>query len=228
MLVGLLPGVTEVAEGFGEASEAGLFPEEAAEVANAVEKRRQEFAGVRECARTALGRLGVPPQPLLHRGEGPGWAAKAPRWPDGIVGSMTHCQGYRGAVVARVGEIASVGVDAEPHGPLPEGVEDVVTLPAEREALARLAAERPEVHWDRLLFSAKESVFKTWFPLTDRWLGFEECELIPAADGSFAARLLVPGPVVNGVELPGFRGRWRVAGGLVGTAIAVHADGTVA
>ena len=44
----------------------------------------------------------------------------------------------------------------------------------ERIHLARLAAERPEVCWDRLLFSLKESVHKAWFPLTRRWLGFEQ------------------------------------------------------
>nr|WP_246214111.1 4'-phosphopantetheinyl transferase superfamily protein [Kitasatospora viridis] len=228
LLAGLLPGIVEVAESFGEGPEVTLFPEEAAAVANAVEKRKREFAGVRGCAREALGRLGVAPQPIVHLNEGPAWASKAPRWPDGILGSLTHCDGFHGAAVARATDIASVGVDAEPHGPLPEGVEEAVTVPQDREALARLAKEHPEVHWDRLLFSAKESVFKAWFPLTGRWLGFEECELIPAADGTFTARLLVPGPVVNGVRLDGFRGRWRVTAGLIGTAIAVLPDGTMA
>jgi 4'-phosphopantetheinyl transferase EntD len=57
-------------------------------------------------------------------------------------------------------------------------------------------------------------------------LGFEEAEVtIQPADGSFVARLLVPGPVIAGVKLTGFTGRWLARDGLVVTAIAVGADG---
>ncbi len=100
------------------------------------------------------------PQPVLPGERG------APRWPDGLIGSMTHCDGYCAAALARAGELVSLGIDAEPHDRLPEGVLDVTTLPAERTRLRELARSRPSVHWDRLLFSAKESVYKAWFPLT--------------------------------------------------------------
>ncbi|MBZ4321548.1 4'-phosphopantetheinyl transferase family protein, partial [Streptomyces huiliensis] len=148
----------------------------------------------------------------------------APRWPAGVVGSMTHCLGFRGAAVARAADAASLGVDAEPNGPLPDGVLDMVSRPAERLWLADLAAEHPEVHWDRLLFSAKESVFKAWYPLTGLELDFDEAELtVDPIAGTFAARLLVPGPVVGGRRLDGFEGRWAAGEGLVVTAIAVPA-----
>ena len=72
----------------------------------------------------------------------------------------------------------------------------------------------PGICCDRLLFSAKESVYKAWFPLTGRWLGFEEADItIDAARGTFNARLLVPGPVVRGFPLTGFAGRWRARTG---------------
>ncbi|MBB0232620.1 4'-phosphopantetheinyl transferase family protein [Streptomyces calidiresistens] len=226
MLKELLPADVESAELFGEASEEDLpplFPEEEAVVARAVAKRRREFAGVRACAREALGRLGVPPAPLLPGERG------APGWPEGIVGSMTHCAGYRGAAVTRRGRWAALGVDAEPHEPLRDpGVTNLVTVPVERErVLPALADRHPSVHWERLLFSAKESVYKAWFPLTGRWLGFEEAELALRPDpdgpgsGAFRARLLVPGPVVAGREIPGFDGRWLVRGGLVLTTVTV-------
>lgn len=77
--------------------------------------------------------------------------------------------------------------------------------------------------WDRLLFSAKESVYKTWFPLTGRWLGFEDAELVPAVDGTFRARLLVEAPTVDGVVVSTFEGRWAVDGGILVTAIALPA-----
>ncbi|MFI8520802.1 4'-phosphopantetheinyl transferase [Streptomyces sp. NPDC085481] len=202
-----------------------LFPEEAARVAQAVPKRRHEFAAVRVCARTALGRLGLPPVPLLTSKRG------APQWPDGVVGSMTHCEGYRAAVVARSSEAASIGIDAEPNGPLPDGVHGLVILPSEQEMLRRLAALDPATHWDRLLFSAKETVFKTWYPLTGRELDFTEAELTidpaaadPAA-GTFEARLLVPGPVVGGRRVDAFTGRWKADKGLVLTAVVLPAPG---
>lgn len=90
-----------------------------------------------------------------------------------------------------------------------------------------LAARQPSVHWDRLLFSAKESVYKAWFPLTGKWLGFEQVdiEVLAGADGErhgdFRATLLVPGPLVGGCRLQHFEGRWAVRQGLVATAVVV-------
>ena len=78
------------------------------------------------------------------------------------------------------------------------------------------------VHLDRLLFSAKEAVYKVWFPLTGRWLGFEQAHItLDPAAGTFTARLLVPGPDVDGRELTAFDGRWLARGGLVLAAISV-------
>lgn len=78
------------------------------------------------------------------------------------------------------------------------------------------------MHWDRILFCAKESVYKAWFPLTHRWLNFTDAHVdIDPASGTFGARLLVKGPVVNGAVLDGFSGQWLVGNGLIATAIAV-------
>lgn len=218
--MGLLPPDVVVVEMFADPPVVELYPEEAAVVAQAIEKRRREFATVRLCARTALAQLGVAPCPIL-----PG-ATREPQWPDGIVGSMTHCDGYRAAAVARLGSVVSVGVDAEPHGPLPDGLEESVALPEERRTLARLRASHPDVAWDRLLFSAKESVFKAWFPLTGRWLDFTECVITPDPRlGTFTGILTVPGPRVAGELVDRFIGRWRTLGasgaGHLATAVLV-------
>jgi 4'-phosphopantetheinyl transferase EntD len=224
LLAGLLPAGVAVAESFGDEPEADLHPEEAAAVAGAAERRRREFAAVRACARTALAALGVPPVAVPPDvGAEKAWARRAPVWPEGVTGSMTHCDGYRAAAVTRRDVLAAVGVDAEPHGRLPDGVLDRVTLGAERAMLAALAAESEDVAWDRVLFSAKESVFKAWFPLAQRWLSFEECRVELDVDGTVRATLLVPGPVVDGVRLGVLRGRWRALRTHVGTAVAVPA-----
>lgn len=211
----LLPDGVAAAESFEDPPEVFLFPEEQAAIAKAVDKRRREFATVRHCARRALTALGRTAVPLL-----PGLRG-APGWPQDVVGSMTHCDGYRAAAVAPRVRVASLGIDAEPHGPLPDGVLNAVTLPAERGHLAELAGHDPSVHWDRLLFSAKESVYKTWFPLTGAWLGFEDAELRFAPDtGTFRARILREGRDHEGHRLHTFHGRWQAARGLVVTAIA--------
>ncbi|WP_406441059.1 4'-phosphopantetheinyl transferase superfamily protein [Streptomyces sp. NBC_01613] len=223
MIEELLPDEVVAVEVHGDdgSEPAPLYPEEAEVVARAVEKRRREFALVRACARRAMEKLGVPPQPLVPGERG------APGWPPGLAGSMTHCDGYCAAALVRATDLASLGIDAEPHEPLPEGVLDAVSLPGERAGLHRLAGRHPEIHWDRLLFSAKESVYKAWFPLTGQWLEFTEADIEVSVDpgghphGRFRAELLVPGPLVGGRRLGHFEGRWTVQRGLVATAITV-------
>jgi 4'-phosphopantetheinyl transferase EntD len=218
----LLPDWVRAVDTTADASEDSLWPAERAVLTRAVPKRRIEFATVRVCARAALAELGVPPAPILPGPRG------APGWPPGIVGSMTHCAGYRGAAVARQEHAASIGIDAEPHGPLPDGVLDAIARPEEHRQLAELAASHPAVHWDRLLFSMKESVYKAWFPLTGKWLDFDEASIAIDAGtdpqaGTFTAVLQVPGPVLDGRELTGFTGRFSASDTLVLTAIAVPA-----
>jgi 4'-phosphopantetheinyl transferase EntD len=217
MLEEILPPQVVAVEAFGDVLDIVLFPEEEAVLGRAVEKRRQEFTTARACARAALARLGLPAAPIV-----PGLRG-APQWPPGVVGSMTHCAGYRASAIGRAEDMLTLGVDAEPDDTLPAGVLDVIASADERSALSALAAAAPGPSWDRLLFSAKESVYKAWFPLTKRWLGFEEAAIsISPADGTFAARLLVEGPVLDGRPLSGFTGRWLVRNGFVLTAIAVQ------
>jgi 4'-phosphopantetheinyl transferase EntD len=148
-------------------------------------------------------------------------------WPAGVVGSLTHCEGYRAAAVALRSSAASIGIDAEVHLPLPEGVLGVVALKEERAAVVRLSATHPAVAWDRLLFSAKESVFKAWYPLTGRWLDFTDCTIAFQPDEpAFTAALRVPGPVVDGRRLRTFRGRWSssapLGNGHIATALIIR------
>jgi len=214
----ILPAAAAAEEAFSDRPGVALFPEEEAVIAAVVDKRRREFTTARACARAALARLGLPPVPIV-----PGLRG-APQWPDGVVGSMTHCAGYRACAVALDRDLLTIGLDAEPHHKLPDGVLGAVSSEEEREQLTALAASLPGTHWDRMLFSAKESVYKAWFPLTRRWLGFEEASVtIDPEKGTFTAQLLVDGPHVNDIPLTVFSGRWLVEGGLIITAIAVPA-----
>jgi 4'-phosphopantetheinyl transferase EntD len=215
MIQTLLPAAA-CAEMFSDAPESAMFSIEAAAVADAVAERRREFGTVRYCARKALLQLGVPAVPILPDVD------RAPRWPVGVVGSMTHCAGYRAAAVARSGELCGVGIDAEPHAALPGATLDLVLGDEERTRLAALADAHPGLHWDRILFCAKEAVYKTWFPLTRQWLDFPDVATTVQLDGTFHARLRIRGPRVAGVDLDGFDGRWVVGRGLVVAATSVR------
>ncbi|GAA4972320.1 4'-phosphopantetheinyl transferase family protein [Actinoplanes utahensis] len=208
MLEALLPSSVITAEAFTDDPDEPCFPGEEDLIAKAVAGRRREFVTARRCAREALGKLGFAPVPIRP---GP---RREPIWPAGAAGSITHCTGFRGAAVVRTSDVASVGIDAESHAPLPPRVIGAVTAPGDVEHLAALAEADPSVHWDRLLFSAKESVYKAWFPLTRRWLGFEDAriEIDPAA-GAFTAWLRVEAPWRT------LHGRFLVGDGLVVTAV---------
>lgn len=213
MIERILPAPVVATEAFGDDPAAVLFPEEDALVARAVASRQREFATARTCARTALAKLGVPPVPVLSGPRG------APRWPAGVAGSITHCDGYRAAAVAHTRDVRSLGIDAEPDEPLPDdGMLDLIASETERVRLADLAAAAPGTCWDRLLFCAKESVYKTWFPLAQRWLGFESADVVFDPDArSFTAQVLVPGPFSS------LNGRWLSSQGLLVTAIVLPA-----
>jgi 4'-phosphopantetheinyl transferase EntD len=212
----LLPATVVAEDTREELLDVELFAEELAALGQAVEKRRREFITARACARRALARLGVAPSAIANGERG------QPLWPDGVLGSITHCAGYRACAVAREAQVVGVGIDAEPHAPLPEGVLAQIARAEERPRLARLAGAEPAVHWDRLLFCAKEAVYKVWFPLAACWLGFEDATLtLDPAGRAFQARLLKPWPS-TAVALPEIlEGRWLVREGLVLTAIAL-------
>lgn len=215
----VLPDIADLvyAELFHDPPDLEPMPEERALIARSVDTRRSEFVTARHCARMALERLGIPPAPILKGEKG------EPQWPDGVVGSLTHTRGYRGAVVGRSAVVRSVGVDAEPHDVLPDGVLNAISLPAERHEIGALPAG---LHWDRILFCAKEATYKAWFPLTSRWLGFEDAHIFfevdeTGATGSFVSRILIDPAARSGPPLSELAGRWSVADGLALTAIVL-------
>jgi len=191
----------------------GLLPEEEAYLGGRVAAgRRQEFTAGRNCARRALAQLGAPPGPLLAGDN------REPRWPPGVVGSITHTGDYCAAAVAWSNDMGGLGIDAELHRPLPHGVAAMVCTQRERDWIA----SAPDgTHWDTVVFCAKESVFKAWFPSTGRWLGFDGAELaIEPREGRFDVRFLVPVPPGPEGRPPRLAGRFAVAGKYVLTAVA--------
>ena len=236
-LAQLLPAGAAAAEAFvgadtaalpdpGDGRVMSLFPEEQAVLRRAGAKRVREFVASRNCARAALAELGRPPAPIVPGPSG------APLWPAGVVGSLTHRAGYTVAVVAPADRLAGMGIDAEPDAPLPPGLLERIARPEERAWLAAQPARqpgvqpagRPGVDLGRLLFSAKESVYKACAPLGGRRLGFWDATLTLDVERSlFVARLLLPSGTGTACGHRELTGRWTARAGLIVTLVPVPA-----
>lgn len=164
---------------------AELFPVEAACIARAVPKRRSEFAAGRACARRAMMEIGGSAQAL------PAGSDRAPVWPDGIVGSISHCDGMCAAVAARRGDgFAALGLDIEPRLELDADLLDIVC--SERE-IAWLSAlpKRDSGVMSRAMFCAKEAVFKAQYPLSHAMIDFHAVTVdIDVPGGAFLATFI--------------------------------------
>lgn len=184
MIEKILPGKVVGIDVFGDVIPDLMFKEEADQIRNAVPKRKYEYMSVRHCARQALAQTGFAPTPL-PRGKG-----GVPLWPKGSVGSMTHCSGYRAAAVAHKSDFTSVGIDAERNEQLPNDMLSFIASIHERALLEKLNMLQLPIQWDMLLFCAKEAVFKTWYPVMEQWLGFEDvCISFQIVESSSALRL---------------------------------------
>jgi 4'-phosphopantetheinyl transferase EntD len=190
---------------------AALLPEERAEIAKAIDKRRFEYSSARVCAHRAMAQLGVPDAPLLN---GPG---RDPRWPSGVVGSLAHSKGWCAAAVGLTPPVRAIGIDLEPDDPLDPPLWPHV---ATKRELAWLQAQPPvrRGRAARLLFSAKEAFYKCQFPSTRQFLGFEDVELeCDLAPGEFRATLQRPAGTLRRGDT--FSGRFAVEDGLLITAM---------
>ncbi len=193
---------------------ASLFPAEAAQIAGAVETRRREFATARHCARQALAKLGYAPIPILRGPNGD------PLWPDGVVGSITHCSGYRAAAVARSTTMRAIGIDVEPHVALPPEVRDLVLRSEEHH---RVSSAGGGVHWDTLVFVAKECAFKVWFPMTGTWLHHEGATVTwDAGSGTFRVEIRDQHRLARRFGLSALSGRYAIHDGLLAAAVTVR------
>jgi 4'-phosphopantetheinyl transferase EntD len=161
------------------------WPSEAPAVAAAVPARQAEFAAGRAAVRAALDALGLPAVAV------PVGQTRAPVWPSGIVGSITHSDGLALAVLAPARQCAGLGFDAEPDAPFPEDLVESVTRPEERLWLAR---QPDPLTAARMIFVAKEAAYKCQFPASRAVLGFDALRIGFGADGKVEAVFTIPVP----------------------------------
>lgn len=206
-----------------------LHPDEVAGVRAACIARRREFASGRACARRAIKALAESRevhepgrQPSDHRVPLARGRDGAPAWPVGLTGSITHCDGYRAAAVARIVDVRAVGIDAELRRPLPIGVGPLVLTRGEADALPGASSRLLDLPWDTIAFSAKESAFKA----LSRCMigGFDPLQLVVAVstDASLVVRPLRP-VTLDGRRVAEVSGRWTVTATHVATAVVLVA-----
>lgn len=133
-------------------------------IENAVDKRRFEFSTGRWLARELFRELGVPEQPLLPSPQ------RDPAWPKQIVGSITHSSSMCAVLAAYAKDYRALGIDLELSSPPNADLADIILSPLEP---ARYRS--PEML--RLIFSAKESVYKGLYPITGTMLDFHDVEI---------------------------------------------------
>lgn len=210
----MLPSGTRCVEMHSSATDLSnyyrLHPVEQELVEKAVDRRKADFGDSRWCAHQAM-RAFVDDQPIMRGERG------MPVFPQGVTGSLTHTDGFRAALVGRSSRWRSLGIDAEPADSLPEGVFNAVARPEEQRRLRRLARTHDMDYLDKVLFSAKESTYKAWFPLTRRFLDFDQADIDIRPDGTFTSYLLL-----RPVPVPFIEGRWAVRNGFVVTVAGVR------
>jgi 4'-phosphopantetheinyl transferase EntD len=200
-----------------------LLPEEAEYLGRAVPKRVQEFAAGRLCARRALAEFGIADFPVRVARD------RQPLWPDILVGSITHTEGYCAAVVAERRHLAAIGIDTEVVGHVTPELWAQILIPAEAGWIASLAAaERAAAI--TFIFAAKEAFYKCQYPLVGEWLNFSDLYVrahtwgVP--HGTFSVAATRPIAVFNRAAAPlagSLPGSYRFHDGLVSAGISLPA-----
>ena len=163
-------------------------------VAMAVPSRRAEFAAGRTAARMALAAFGLGSATI------PAGPDRAPRWPAGMQGSISHGAGF---AVAAVHDGAPLGVDVEAEATVAADLWPYICTDEELDALPQTGRGQAVAR----VFSAKEAVFKAQYPLTRVLIGFDALS-VRLTEGGFAARFRqTVGPIAAGHEMTG-RNAW--------------------
>lgn len=194
-------------------SDGGLFHVEQEAIRNAIPARQREFHAGRAAARMAQAALGLVPSAV------PMGPDRAPVWPEGQCGAISHAGDTCIAVICRDPAIKALGLDVEVNEELPADALDTVLLPDE----LRWINQQPNPgQLARLFFSAKECAYKAQYPVSGQLFGFDTIAIAAdPAQGVFEARFTRPvPPFASGARLAG---RLSVTDRLIITAIALPA-----
>lgn len=192
---GLLPEGAAVAATDPQADHAVFRGEHIA----AVPHRQREFAAGRAALRRVMADLGLPATAIPMNPD------RSPALPAGLAASITHTA--RACLVAAMTGPRGLGIDLEPDDPLPSDILDTVLTLSERGT--------PDA---RLVFAAKEALYKAQYPVSKTLFGFDAVA-VTLETARFTATFLqaIPG-FPAGTRLTG---RWTRAENHILTALVI-------
>ena len=171
-------------------------------------KRSQEFSSGRYAVHLAHKAIGLTPTEILSEG-------RVPIWPGGQVGAITHVSKYAGAIVSS--ELKGVGLDFERVGRIRPKLHKKLFTDFEENWLSQQTRQEAST----IMFSAKESVYKSIYPILNRYVGFQEVEInLDWASSTFAVRYRTDD--MSEISKSETRGFWSISEDYVLTIVEVR------
>ena len=173
------------------------------------DKRKKEYLKSRELAHSLFSEIGISDFILLNDDK------RAPIWPSGIVGSISHSSGF--AIVAISKDHKSIGIDLEK-----------IMSDERSEKLKDQFLTEEEIKINQLdfnlfstiVFSAKESLFKLIYPLCREYFGFHSAKIREITDSGFSIELKSQSTSVskfNGL----YQGKWQKLDDIILTSLVI-------
>jgi len=178
-----------------------LHEQERQALGGMVNKRVREFVAGRVLARRALAELGLDDHAIPKRQD------RSPGWPVGVVGSITHTNDLCVVAVAKEDHVTALGIDVERSRALEGSLWPQIGDEDEIRKLPSGMQTGVAVCW---LFSAKEAFYKAQYPLTGKFLGFEDVRVtLDIANGLFAVDLRSGDEAVAALATSGVGYLWQ-------------------
>jgi 4'-phosphopantetheinyl transferase EntD len=223
-LASIFPGDVAVAIATSEMYAQMPLDLEAGFIKTAGEKRRREFVAGRAAARCAISKL-------RHFGEAiPINPDRTPQWPDGFLGSISHCDRFCAAAVGTTDKFLGIGFDAETNVAIEQPVLKLIFAPQEVAHLAALPQDRG-IAWEKTGFSAKEAFYKCHYPRTKQFLNFHDVGIRfePAQQQAEGGFVITVREHKAGLQADAsYAGKFVVQGGIICTSIVLPRDGAPA
>jgi len=135
--------------------------------------RKEHYRSGRICAGEVLSKLGTIGQPVLRDPQ-----TREPLWPEGISGAITHSGNWAAAAAGKTSDVLGIGIDLEDlERQVDSRISRHVCLPEEQKWLQECGEDFLEQNL-KIIFSAKESIFKAFFPYTRTYLHFHDARIL--------------------------------------------------
>ena len=179
-------------------------------------KRQAEFILGRRCVHQALSKFKLESAPVLRNPE-----TREPCWPESVRGSITHSGKMAAAAVGWTKDISGIGIDLESFSrEIDFNISRHVCVETELIRLKSLPAEQAKRDL-RIIFSAKESIFKCFFPISQTYLYFKDAKITINEDNAEFSFVL--SKACSGITEVGFQhsGKFSIKDNMLLTSIFI-------